>query len=723
MSELLTEFLSEILTEEQAIVERNKSPEDEKFDSTIIKYSYRDKRTGKQVEDEATIKTIKTRGSSHPAWPKYQQLLQARQKTQKANPQQKKVGVATQAQNMTPTKQPVSQQNKSQTQTPQKKPSSNALTAQTAPKPQSPPNIIVRDLRKSNKTLSDARRKGVPGPGGAVASYGEVGLTDAANEFSGGGLKKFNKTNARTIEKYSKEIAANPKKFKRVMEVVSKQLGFELPQDEKEVLHYLGSRRAYEDQELSRLKKDKKGVFYMKTGFKGNEEDARAWARAQYDGAISTIELVEHNSKIDPKKPFTVIQSEAIEGGHDTAIKQHLEQKLQQSKGADDKAHYQSELDSFNKLGFHDTMVVGLDKKGRMSVYHISNKKNDDLIDIWNNTTPAKAIEGFKESILEKLSGADDKVTQGVLKTMEQGVTDVSESEALAAGRFLKMKFDNDFVKAIDAVRLGKLPKIPKKDYVGDIVDKKPFQKWLKDNKIKPPKSTSGRLLAIQKYSADLKKNGKPIPSAVSRLMTKVAEVMPKLQQTYGEKFGSKSSAIKTAMEVKEAEKDILGVVHKKIVDSLTKADAKLGYGKDPSKGNGPHMKAYIGSVMHSMHYDIMITNYDESLGAVTGIRGSTPSDFRETLSELSDYDGEITTPEGREGLMKHLLKTSKLNPTTKNIEISGISGTHVLATDSWRTAGKSKKIEKKVGDSVREGVMSNADYRRAERRKKGKKK
>jgi hypothetical protein len=93
MNELLKEFLEKIFVESNEVLEEAaKNPEQEKFDNTEIEYSYKDRKTGKQVQTKAKVSTIKKAGKSHPAWPKYQQMLGQQQKKQPDKKQQGKVG-------------------------------------------------------------------------------------------------------------------------------------------------------------------------------------------------------------------------------------------------------------------------------------------------------------------------------------------------------------------------------------------------------------------------------------------------------------------------------------------------------------------------------------------------------------------------------------------------------------------------------------------------------
>jgi hypothetical protein len=53
------------------------------------------------------------------------------------------------------------------------------------------------------------------------------------------------------------------------------------------------------------------------------------------------------------------------------------------------------------------------------------------------------------------------------------------------------------------------------------------------------------------------------------------------------------------------------------------------------------------------------------------------------------------------------------LDPVSNAILIKNDKGTVTLAEDTWRTAGTSQKVEKKLGDGLRGCVSSKADGRR----------
>ena len=153
--------------------------------------------------------------------------------------------------------------------------------------------------------------------------------------------------------------------------------------------------------------------------------------------------------------------------------------------------------------------------------------------------------------------------------------------------------------------------------------------------------------------------------------------------------------------------------MHRDIVNGISEADKENGF-PDKDGTNGPHTQAYIATAMHSMHFDLMVENFDKNLSAVTGIRGSRPEDFRGCLSELSGFEGDINSKEGRNQLNQHLLKKCKINATTGYIEITSPNGNVSLVEDSWRTSGESKKVEKKLGDGLSQCIASKVDSRKS---------
>jgi len=346
-------------------------------------------------------------------------------------------------------------------------------------------------------------------------------------------------------------------------------------------------------------------------------------------------------------------------------------------------------------------MAVGFDKKGRTTVFSITNKKQDDLQDIWGNTTPEYALNLIKDSF-------GPKVSNKVVEVIEDGILKVSNSKKATTRMFSALKLNDDFVAICDTPQMKK--------YMGQLKSHKKFNQWMVDNKYNPTETKEWLVLA-QKYA---KVNEDAPYEPFGKFVHKVgelAQVGPFVRKHTEINF--ESSAVKKSVQNKNDEKELTAAVHRDVVDSITEADKADGYPKKDGV-NGPHTQAYLTTVMHSMHFDLMVENFDGNLGAITGIRGSVPSDFRGCLAKLSGFKGEIESKEGRDFLNKHLLQRCKLNPQTRAIEITNEEGTSVLAEDTWRTAGTSQKVEKKLGGGLRSCITNRIDKRQADKRAKG---
>lgn len=558
------------------------------------------------------------------------------------------------------------------------------------------------EIIKSSNETNDLRDKGIAGPGGAVASWGESTLTRGANEFKKDGFSNFKEKNAEAIEVEKKNILANSKANAKKIEEVRKQLG-DVPVEE--AVDYLAQRKVWGDLELKRLEANPESLWF-KGGNKGLRKDPktfRDWADASFDGAHATLHAIRNNSNIDESKPFHVIQSNPAIGGHDVAIRTHLQDKYEEAKksgNTDDIKHYEKEIKAFDKLGFHDTMVIGKDKNDRTTILHITNKKANELNDMWANTTP----EYMLGSIIKQFG---PEVSQAVVTFAKDGIERCKDGKQATNRAFASMKIDENFVKLSETEEM--------KPYTDALRQHIGFNKFAQENNIDLQKASTAELLsATQQYIKSEETKGKPVGyKPFGKVLTKVGEFaqVTKIKQKYpGIDFNSESVA--SAVKNKNDEKDLVAAVHTDIVNEIGQADKERGF-PDKDGNNGPHTEAYITTVVHSMHFDLMVENFDGNLAAVTGIRDSVPADFRGCLAELSGFKGDIESEKGRAQLNKHLLKQCKINATTGFIEITSPNGTVSLAEDSWRTSGESKKVEKKLGKGLRDCVASKVDGRK----------
>jgi hypothetical protein len=556
------------------------------------------------------------------------------------------------------------------------------------------------EIVKSSDEVNTLRDTGIAGAGGPVASYGEARLTSTANEFNGDGYSNWKDDNKQAIDSEKENITKNLSKYKNKIKEVSKQLGV----SDEEATEYLAQRKVFGDLELKRLENNPDSLWHKsgKQGFNKDPEALRKWTDAQFDGAHATLYEVQNGSNIDSTKPFHVIQSNPKAGEADDAVKEHLYDQLEKAKESgnkDDITHYEREIRAFEKLGFHDTMVIGKDANDRTTILHITNKKQNDLVDIWGNTTPEYMLNVIKKSF-----GPD--VSEAVIKAADDGIEKCKDGKQATNRAFQSMEFDDDFIKITETKEMSK--------YMNVLREHKAFNKFAQENGMDLQKVSNKELLsAVQKYMKSEQEKGKEVSyTTFGKVLTKVgelAQVGPFVRKNPQINF--ESDTVKSAIKNKNDEKDLVAAVHNDIVNNIREADSGF---PDKDGNNGKHTQAYIATVMHSMHFDLMVENFDNNLSAVTGIRGSRPGDFRGCLAQLSGFDGDVDSNEGRDALNEHLLKKCRINATTGYIEITNESGTVSLAEDSWRTSGESKKVEKKLGKGLRECVAGKVDSRKA---------
>ena len=560
------------------------------------------------------------------------------------------------------------------------------------------------DLSVLDNTIEDLsyrRDNGIAGMGGAVASYGENELTNFSNELNdAGGYEQYYMNNEKNIKPYRDEFLQPPvnaierKQKEKLTQETADALGLDRNTDYQKIVSYIAARNHYGDFELNRLKNEKAKVWINggSKGFGKNQEALKAWTDAQFDGAIATNILVKTNSNIDTSKPFKVLQSEPKE--HDQAVLQHLKTQLKYAKGAD-KQHYEHEIDAFEHLGFHDTYAIGHDKKGRTTVFSISNKKGNYLEDMWNNSSPAAALNLIKNSF-------GPKVSNKVVDILQKGVIAATDSKMATNLEFANARLDDGMIAMCE------LPDMEK--YMDAMKGSAAFNKWLDQNDI-APKKTGDWLKAAQDYTRQAK--GDVAYDKFGKIFTKIGE-NAKIEKYRKENPGIdyNSLSIQAAIKNKNNEKNLLEAIHSDVASSIAKADAELGYPKKNGK-NGPHTQAYLTTIMKSMHFDLMVTNYDKNLGIVTGIRGTTSGDFRNALAIVSKFKGEIESEEGRKQLNKHLVENCKLDPQTKAIVIKDGDKSYSIVEDTWRTAGTSQKVEKKIGEQMKYVLKRAADNRR----------
>ena len=574
------------------------------------------------------------------------------------------------------------------------------------------------------------REKGIAGMGGPVASEGESKYCKGASQD----LDKWSEDNKEKIDEKENEI--RDKRRTADEKRTARQLG--LAEDDEEFIRYLAEREVWAEEQLAIVKEDEDSVLYKggKKGFgdatvggkKDPEGAYKAWMRVAFDGARTT-QAALRDSDLDTTKEHRVVQSTPE---LDDSVEAHLEDKVKNAKSEEDKKYYKRQLKLFRKFReYHDTFAIGVDKDGRTCIVSISNKKDDQLRDPQNNTTPAQRLRIMKEQMGEE-------VAENVANVIDEGIARVSNAQADTVKKQTNMKITDEVVKACTEDNMDK--------YIGQLDDKagdtrtdkygKKMGAWLEG----PPKRDwpSGNTEADTKKKLELMQE-----FAQSKLFDKDgnSRLDEREDGTYYldddgnyvkikhlgqiglpyEPFGKISVKLgqfevnDEVMGIKKAESSTVEDTHTEVVSSLFEADADSdGYDPDerPDADNGPNTQGYIEGVLGSLHINSYIDlddDDDDKMLIQMGINGVKPSMIRQCTAEQSGFKGDVNTPKGREGLKEHLRKRCRVTPGGEKVSIVNEGKEVELFTDQWRTAGTAQKVASYFGKGMRDCLQGKA--------------
>ena len=148
-------------------------------------------------------------------------------------------------------------------------------------------------------------------------------------------------------------------------------------------------------------------------------------------------------------------------------------------------------------------------------------------------------------------------------------------------------------------------------------------------------------------------------------------------------------------------------VAHEQLVGDLQKADTEIDpdtYPDNPDGDNGPNQRGYVQSFLDEIHFTRYINGELEGIQSINiGGTSVSPTEFRECLSELSGYEGDLDSEEGRKSLLEHLQKRVRVSPDSASISFghSGSGKSKELGKEHYRTKGKSKSILAHLGDDM----------------------
>ena len=575
----------------------------------------------------------------------------------------------------------------------------------------------IDGIVESQTRIENLRDKGLAGAGGLKASQGESRYVNAANTLPPYKEQFGDEEGTKKVKDKKDEIKnrvdgrGKPNYPDKEEKLLLKTLGIDDPNSD-EALEYMAKRELFAEQELERQKNDPNSVLNQKTGFDGNEKAYLLWMKTAYDGAVATQEDIKNSSNIDTTKPHSIIQSNDRTDGHDQAIKKHLLDEYKKAKEAGDKdamEHYKRQYKLMNKLGFHDTMAIGQDKNGRTTLYHISNKKATDISDPHNNTTPAERINVIKKA------GFGETIAIRVGQSLERGLRRVNDVKGETTREAVNVPIDENTAAVADRVL-----KTDGTSYLSDVDDNAKFQKWAQENGVSL-ESSEDKLKAIQQYiKSEIERTGKPPAyNPFGKIFSKIGEEARKKKfQEANSDIDFGSQGVQDSIVLKETEKESVKSTYQEVVNNITEADKEDGF-PDEDGNNGPHTQGYLQTVFDAMHVNTYIENYDEDCSIVVGGRSIKPKHIRECLAEKTDFNGDISTPEGRKKLQEHIRKRCRIDAETGGIMIRSENGEDTaLFKDEWRSAGSStQKVASYYGDEMKKCMAEKVDSDRKSNR------
>lgn len=597
----------------------------------------------------------------------------------------------------------------------------------------------------------------IAGAGGMVASTGESMYVGISSDLIHGTSKVKNSP------LYQKTLQARQKNTQKILDsqkgrefkqlaveleaiAISQKLDLKNPNDLKSAIQIYNEREAFVTAYDSEFKKTNVGK-----DAKFKTEDSRtSWIRAAYMGSMSLQKNGPTNW--DRKKGNgTVMKANGVTDG---ATEELLNNRLKAAKTPEEKSHYERELKMWNKFkGYHDTYLVYTNDKGHIEVFNISNKKSRDLNDPQNNTTPAKRLKnymeeakkrGIKPEVVAKLAKAEQKAQKGaedMNAIAMAGYDEINKNDVKSiayigqrlSGRGNIKSEDDATDEYLTALGGDKLIKNKIKEEIlkkNPNASKEQIQKA--QNNITPEQTVQYALeiwndqnVDKSTLSGNYSKFILKIGTLAQSIYDKSKSMSPKeISQSMGGVYtpkdienilNPKTSLGKTMSalrDVKERHAAGLNGVHVGFMNDLHKADGTKPGHTGP---NGPAIQTYVAGTLSSLHIDTYVENYDDKVLVEMGGVGVTPRDMRGCMARLSGYKGKTDTPEERNALKEHLIKSVKVDATSGAVYLVGNDGSNIrIASDTWRQAGaNTKKVATAYGPELQECLKGSVKNRK----------
>jgi hypothetical protein len=485
---------------------------------------------------------------------------------------------------------------------------------------------------------------------------------------------------------------------------------------------------------------------------KDPEKYIREWLEVGYRTGKNEVEALKKEKKYKFKQP----QSEpypipvVMDYNQQQIVKSTFEAKLEEAEtkcgsGTDEAckevAHLKQQLEWINKLEDTDSGIIYETEDGYLGFKHTSNKKG--WKDPHNNTSinvKGEKIRNIAPTIA-KINNLNDTQTEELLENIDTTINEASDivagAETVIIDDCKKIEDVDDFVSKNTII--GKYSNFGNarskdNDYLRAAASKPIVIEKLKEKGIDPENATDEEIFQA---CIELKREGKTQKVAeVDKLILKVSETIKRIRayskqgltlQQIRQKISNSGdisdedlqklvdacndSSVDILVDTNDIRKETMKVAHEKVVKDIRKHDQKIAeengedyYPNPETAKNGPHQQAYIDSFLEDVHYTRYIDGELEGVQSINvGGYDIQPIHFRACLKDLSGFDGDTETPQGKEELKQHLRETLRIKPGEASVTFNGQKdGEDVeLGQENYRTKGASKSILAHLGDDI----------------------
>ena len=480
-----------------------------------------------------------------------------------------------------------------------------------------------------------------------------------------------------------------------------------------------------------------------------SEKKIKHWLSIAYRTGKGEVKALSNDPaykyKKDQPEPYPVPLMDPVAGGGSTRkkVESILSDGLKNAKSPEEKAHYEKQLHLIEEKKDTDTGVLYVNEDGYVTMKHTSNKS------AWNDPHANTGV-GARNKLMAKsterlskeagLSDSQSKQISGNLtKTSEDAADDIANASKMVSKDVSKgIKDSQQFATKTKAGKLFSnfgAGQTGRKNYLNDFKNEmssnkglgKKINKKLEELNIDPKKASddqiAGAVLELSKkdssvsvrkfvnklsdnvaqtrevYESEKRKNPNASDDELKDLVVKRLNGLNINEDDPGTPFDRDmvdslmSDDLSFLKDTAKKERDIMGYAHNKIVTDINKADEQFKKDNpdlaDKYPGNGPHAQAYLDTFMQQMHFDKHILGENDGVGSMN-IDGYdvSPKMIRDSIKELTGFEGDIETPEGKKALMKHLRENLKIDPESKSVSIRVGDKDIELGQDQYRTKG-----------------------------------